>query len=273
MNFWKSKLSSVDLYPKQYIRMGYIYKVNHEYFEEIDNEYKAYILGLIYADGCIWQPVGNRQLQLRINLQEEDGYILEKFATEAGGRDVKTTHYPSNVSKQWKKTSTVDIHSTKMCQTLIGYGCNIQKSRVGMTFPKLDETLIPHFIRGFMDGDGSIIIKPLGYKYKRKTTYTISTPHVQRYKLRVAFCSTDKTFLEKLFEHLPIKKFYMAKRITKQTVYILWIENTNDVQSCLTYLYQDAYYFLRRKHDKLEEFNKIIKSEATGAPVERLETT
>lgn len=65
----------------------------------------------------------------------------------------------------------------------------------------------------------------------------------------------------------------MAKRIRKQTVYILWIENTNDVQSCLTYLYQDAYYFLRRKHDKLEEFNKIIKSEATGAPVERLETT
>jgi len=29
------------------------YHINENFFEEIDNENKAYILGLIFADGCI----------------------------------------------------------------------------------------------------------------------------------------------------------------------------------------------------------------------------
>ena len=52
--------------------MGYVYKIDETYFDKIDTEYKAYILGLIYADGCIKQPKGNRQKQLSIVLQEED---------------------------------------------------------------------------------------------------------------------------------------------------------------------------------------------------------
>lgn len=273
MNFWKSKLSSVTLYPKHNILMGYKYKVNHEYFEKIDNEYKAYILGFIYADGFIWQPSENRQMQLRVNVQEEDGYILEKLAKEAGGKEVKIVHYPSNIAKNWKKTAIIDIHSTKLCQSLINYGCSINKSKLGMSFPKLNKDLIPHFIRGFMDGDGSIIIKPLNYKYKRKTNYLLPNSHKQQYKLRVAFCSTDKSFLEEIVKWLPIKKSYMAERKRTQTVYILWIENTDDVQNTLNYLYKNANYFLKRKHNKFEEFNKTIKSQATDIFVEGLETT
>jgi len=178
--------------------MGYKFIVNHEYFEKIDNEYKAYILGFIYADGSVWQSSENRQIQLRVNVQEEDGYILEKLALEAGGKQISIVHYPSNVVKNWKKTALIDIHSTQLCQSLINYGCNINKSRVGMTFPKLDKDFIPHFIRGFMDGDGSIILKPLNYKYKRKATYVTKNAHVQQYKLKIAFCSTDKVFWKKL---------------------------------------------------------------------------
>ena len=48
--------------------MGYKYKVNHNYFNLIDTEYKAYILGFIYADGCISQPSGNRKLNFRIHV-------------------------------------------------------------------------------------------------------------------------------------------------------------------------------------------------------------
>jgi len=253
--------------------MGYKFKVDHEYFEKIDSEYKAYILGLIYADGSVLQPPGNRQMKLTVGLQEEDGYILDKLANEAGGRQVSISHIPSHKIKNWKRTAKIDISSNKLCQSLIDLGCSMNKSRLGMTFPKLEENLIPHFIRGFMDGDGSIIIKPLGYKYKRKTTYITKNAHVQQYKLKVAFCSIDKIFLEKIAEYLPIKKFYIAERKRTQTVYILWIENAEDVQSCLHYLYKYATCFLKRKRDKFIEFNKTIKSEATDISVERLETT
>lgn len=273
MNFWKSKLNIVNLYPKQNIPMGYKYKVDHDYFKEINDEYKAYILGFIYADGSIVQPKGNRELYLRVEIQEEDKYILDKLAQECGGRNVSISNPPSSLKKGWKNKAQITITSNKLCWSLMNYGCNINKSKVGMKFPKLSITMIPHFIRGFMDGDGSIIIKSLNYKYKRKTTYTIKKPHTQQYKLKLAFCSTDKTFLEDVYKHLPSKKFYMAERKRTMMTYILWIENLQDVQNCLSYLYQDANYFLKRKHDKLDEFNKTIKSEVVDTSTERLETT
>ena len=56
-------------------------------------------------------------------------------------------------------------------------------------------------------------------------------------------------------------------------VYTLWIENTEDVLNCFNYLYKNANFFLKRKFDKLEEFNMTIKSEAEDTSSERLETT
>jgi hypothetical protein len=273
MNFWESKLNSIFLCPKHNILMGYKYKVNHDYFKEINDEYKAYILGFIYADGGITIPSNNRQSYIRIEIQEEDGYILNKFAKEAGGREVSIINRPSSIIKNWKKKAQITITSNSICNDLRTYGCNPNKSRVGMTFPKLKEELIPHFIRGFMDGDGSIIIKKLNYKYKRKTNYKIPNPHKQQYKLKVAFSSTDKVFLEEIAKYLPVKKFYIAERKRNMIVYTLWIENSQDVQDCLNYLYKDSNYFLKRKHDKFLEFNMTIKSEAEDTSSERLETT
>lgn len=273
MNFWKSKLNSVTLYPKHIILMGYKYKVDHEYFKKIDSEYKAYILGFIYADGCISQPVGNRKLNFRIGVQEEDSYILNKLSIDAAGGQMHTVRTPSSISRGYKPQICVNIVSNILGQDLIDLGCGIRKSREGMKFPNIDTDMIPHFIRGFMDGDGSVVLKPLSYKYKRKTTWSTPNAHVQQYKLRVAFCSTDLKFLENIFGWLPIKKSYIARKQRTQTVYILWIENSQDVYDCLNYLYKDATYFLKRKRDKFEEFNKTIKSQAEDTSSEGLETT
>ena len=51
-------------------------KLNHSYFDVIDTEYKAYILGFIFADGCIVDNFNGRQKSLRIEIIETDGYIL-----------------------------------------------------------------------------------------------------------------------------------------------------------------------------------------------------
>lgn len=273
MNFWKSKLNSLDLYPKHNILMGYKFKTNHDYFKEIDNEYKAYMLGLLYADGCISQPKGNRQLKLHISLQEEDGYILEKFSKAVINRDVVILNPPSVQKMGWKKRATVTVISNELCNSLISLGCKINKSTVGMIFPDIKDEFIPHFIRGFMDGDGSIIIKKVNYNYKRKTNHERKIKPIQRYKLKIAFCSTDLNFLKTIAEYLPTKKIYFNYRQRKQIVYILWIENPEDVKNCLNYLYKDAVYFFKRKHDKIEEFNKTIKSQAESTLSEGLETT
>lgn len=253
--------------------MGYKYKVDHEYFDEIDTEYKAYILGLIYADGSVSQPKGNRQMKLAIALQEEDGYIMEKFAQDACGGQQKVQNPPSVAKMGWKKRSVVTVTSDRIGLKLISYGCNINKSRVGMKFPPLRNDLVRHFVRGFLDGDGSIINQEIRYNYKRKTNQIRRGGHIQRRKLRIAFCSTDKAFLQEVAKQIRVRKIYMGEKPRTQMIYILWIEGQEDTRLAIDYMYSDANYFLKRKYDKVIEFNKTIKSQAEGIPFEGLETT
>jgi hypothetical protein len=255
--------------------MGYYHnKVNHEYFNNIDSEYKAYMLGLLYADGSIYLGKGgNRQHRLSIALQEEDGYILSKFAEDVGNVNVKIVYPPSIAKRNWKKRALVRISSNELCNTLISYGCNVNKSAIGMNFPMLEDEYYKHFIRGFMDGDGSVILKKVNYKYKRKKSYKLSNPHIQRYALKIAFASTDKEFLLKVSEILKTSRVYIRTVVRKQEVYTLWIEGQEDVPRILNWLYEGAAYFLKRKHDKFLEYNTIIKSQVEGTLSEGLTTT
>ncbi len=273
MNFWKSKLNSITLYPKHNIPMGYKYKIKSDYFKNIDTEYKAYILGFIYADGSVYQPPGNRQMNFRIGVQERDSYILDQLSLSAAGGHKHTVKTPSSIKKGYQPQVCVNISSNELCQDLIDLGCSVRKSKEGMIFPHLTPHLIPHFIRGFLDGDGSVILKKQTYKYKRKTSYKIPNPHQDRYKLVLAFSSTDKQFLLEIAKHLKVEKPYITEKVRTIMNYILWIEVKSDVERAISYLYNDCNYFLQRKYNKIVEFNKTIKSEATDTSVERLETT
>ncbi len=246
--------------------MGYKYKVNHEYFDKIDSEYKAYILGFIYADGSIIQPKGNRQMNLRIAIQEEDGYILEKFAKDAAGGQIKVMNPPAVQKRGWKKRTIVSIVSDRLCNKLIELGCKPNKSKVGMSFPKLDNQYIRHFIRGFLDGDGYIGQKKVHYLYVRKTEGMRRSSHHQRYQLRMALTSTDLKFLEDVMKHLKIKKCYWRCVTRTQLVYTVWIDTVESFDIAVEFLYKDAKYYLERK------FNKTIKSRASGKTEEGLET-
>jgi hypothetical protein len=89
----------------------------------------------------------------------------------------------------------------------------------------------------------------------------------------LAFCSTDKQFLLEIAKHLQVEKPYITEKVRTIMNYILWIEVKDEVQKAIMYLYGDCNYFLQRKYNKVIEFNKTIKSEATDTSVERLETT
>jgi len=246
--------------------MGYKYKIDEMYFDNIDTEYKAYILGFIYADGSIIQPKGNRKMNLRIAIQEEDGYILQKFADEAAGGQIKIMNPPAVQKRGWKKRVIVSIVSDKLCNRLIELGCCPNKSKVGIKFPILDNQLIRHFIRGFLDGDGCINQKKVSYKYIRKTNSFRKKSHHQRYQMRMAFTSTDLKFLEQIIAQMKIKNCRYVSVVRKQIVYTVWIETVDSFETAVKYLYEDSTYYLVRK------FNKTIKSRALGKTEEGLET-
>lgn len=237
--------------------------IEYDYFDNIDTEYKAYILGLIYADGCIRDNViGKREWRLMISIQEEDGIILQKLLDDTNKKQLILRNPPSTIKHNWKKQLTATINNTYLCKQLIELGCFPRKSKNGMTFPILDKNYINHFIRGFFDGDGCIYIKPKKYVgINRTSTY---------YSKRLAFTSTDSVFLDTLCDYLPISKVYKRKVVRKNIVHTYWIERKEDVERVREYLYNNANYFFLRKYNK---FYMPISSQVTSTLVEGSETT
>lgn len=242
--------------------------MDNNYFNKIDTEYKAYILGFIYADGCLIDNINGRQKRLSIEIQEKDGYILNKLALDIVGRlpylKIKKRENESN-------TYMLNISSDEIVTDLINLGCNIRKSQVGMVFPKIDDEFVNHFIRGFFDGDGCITVNEVKNRYKRTSTRNIPNSFAPKLRKRVHFSSTDLDFLEKVISYLPFKCKAQIKSSTKvQTCYTISLEGQLDVLDIHDYLYKYSTCYLTRKRDK---FNMTISSQASATVEEGSETT
>ena len=135
------------------------------YFETIDTEHKAYFLGFIFADGCIHieRPANrtNPSYVFRIGLNVKDREVIEKLATEL--------QYPLEKISFVKSTNSnaLKIRNKKLFEDLYSHGVRPNKTVVGVEIPNLPNELIPHFIRGYFDGDGCYsakIISILGHQ-------------------------------------------------------------------------------------------------------------
>lgn len=124
-------------------------KVDITIFEKIDNEEKAYWLGFLYADGCVYYKKRTKSYRLEVGLAEKDYSHLLKL------KKFLKSEYKIRYRSETKSYS-LEICSKKICDDLIKLGCVPRKSLI-LTFPTfLDRELIKHFIRGYFDGDGCI---------------------------------------------------------------------------------------------------------------------
>lgn len=81
-------------------------QIDHEYFNIINSEPKAYFLGLITADGSVikYQKSKNGfSYILRLELKVEDKYLLEIFANELNS-NLKPKEYEQYYQNRSKKT-------------------------------------------------------------------------------------------------------------------------------------------------------------------------
>ena len=118
--------------------------LNKDFFKTIDNEFKAYILGFIYADGYI----ESNERTLAFNINEKDIDILYKIKE------------CMNCNNEIRKSSTkkcVRLHlsSIDLVDDLKKLGVTRNKTQK-ISFPKIDKELLRHFLRGYFDGDGHI---------------------------------------------------------------------------------------------------------------------
>ena len=134
-----------------------INEINENFFDVIDSQEKAYVLGFIYADGCNQQESN----MVTMNLSAVDVDILYKISkliyindSEKMIKFYKRTKIKDGITKEFSH-SVLSINSKHICNILNQIGCGPRKS-LTLTFPMIlvNKELIRHFIRGYYDGDG-----------------------------------------------------------------------------------------------------------------------
>lgn len=123
-------------------------RMNQNFFDSIDTEEKAYWLGFLYADGAI----GSSNNGIELSLKESDSRHLDKFVHSLGFTDKKV--FKDDIRCR------VTFKNKHMHNSLINLGCTAKKS-LTLTFPSEKQVpimLANHFVRGYVDGDGSVMI-------------------------------------------------------------------------------------------------------------------
>ena len=202
-------------------------KFDNSVFDIIDTEEKAYWLGFLYADGSVGKTNNNVELSLSV----KDISHLEKFKKFLKTpKTIKVSTITVN-NKQFERCRLI-VTDKHLKQSLIKCGCTPKKS-LTITFPNkniISENLIYPFIRGYVDGDGSITFSKSG-------------------RLELLIIGT-KEFLETVVEIFP--EFHTLKKDKRWKGNTFYISISSDkADTVLTKLYKNASIYLDRKYNRL----------------------
>lgn len=236
--------------------MGRKYQVNDNFFNSIDNQDKAWLLGLLYADGCVYDDgvikidltVSDRELLEKIKKLIDCEYEIKQYGE---GKKKFTTN---NKIYDCKDMCRLSWRSKQMKEDLEKLGCCHNKTYI-LKFPT--EEIIPNefikdFIRGYMDGDGGI-------------SYWIPNKNTNWKKFQLYFCGTTEMIcgIAEIFK----RKFNCCPSISAR--YEDRNNNNKQFNICgnkvvlkiLNWLYSDANMYMQRKYEKyleLQEENKRV---------------
>jgi len=221
------------------------YAVDESFFEKIDTEEKAYVLGFLMSDGNVDKTMRSFRWQLAI----ADNLHLEKI------QDILQSTHPITIikGKQYKKYLTHDsitlrIGSKKMCKDLAMLGCTPAKT-LTLQFPQLPSELIRHFIRGYFDGDGTICSSK-AYKKGIETTSQYAAGIVGANK---KFMYKVREFFIKDGGMTEVKMEIRYTNRAKHPAYNIKWGGRGNLRKFYDYLYTGATVFMDRKKQKFEE--------------------
>ena len=197
--------------------MGYKYSINTNFFKQWSDN-MAYVFGYLYADGCIMES------RYRIKFSSNDQDLLINI------RNILQSDYP--ILPYLRKDRRfpnfyIGVDSKKMYLDLQNLGLTPQKSK-SMKLPYIPQEYIPHFLRGYLDGDGSIY-------------YDKPTP-LSNIRLNTSFWCGSYAFLDELgrsiSEFLEIKHQRVISWSKRNAYYIRY--STKDSLKFLEYIYQNS---------------------------------
>ncbi|MBS3146107.1 hypothetical protein J4471_00230 [Candidatus Woesearchaeota archaeon] len=194
------------------------YKLNEGFFKIWSHE-MAYVLGWFFSDGT----VSTNKHSCSIHLHKKDSYILEEIKN--------LLDYGGPISF-YKDSVMLRVESKMLHRDLINLGCKPRKSFNDYPFPKIPKEYLASFIRGFFDGDGSIM-----FNYPNT--------------IKIAFVG-NISFISGLEKELN-KKLGLRINKRRKQYYNLYIclYYGDDARKLCIWMYENAgKLLLKRKHDR-----------------------
>ena len=192
------------------------YHINQDYFKTWSHN-MAYILGLWFADGCIY---GGKMFD--ITLHAKDKYILKQVAKEL---DYEGQLY-DYVDRQ---AARLNFSCVVLYNDIVALG-GMENKSLTLQFPEIPDEFLHDFIRGYFDGDGSIMLIKGG-------------------RVNSAFTCGSKQFLDRLLSLLQEKAGVIGGSYDTSCVSLKF--GKRDTLMIGAFMYQDnPELFLKRKRDK-----------------------
>lgn len=218
---------------------------NENYFENIDSQDKAYFLGFIAADGCLYKTNDNRQNILKISIQKTDEKVLNLLKKYLG------TNKPIQEYTNDKNTYvSLEISSNKIFDDIGKMGLYPNKT-YGNTIANVPDEFIPAFIRGYFDGDGSI------GKHKDILSASVSIVGYESNMSKIKKLLEDRC----IYSSITVdKRKYNVANDGSQFV-SLALTNKMSKYCFLKMVYKDSNgVFIDRKYNRGKEFTDLIEN-------------
>lgn len=222
-----------------------VYTLDENYFQTINTDDKAYWAGFIAADGCIYQPKDTRQDMLSISLKLADIHHLEKFASSI--KTDKKISIVENSSRKGYFFCNLQLSSNKISQDLQKINI-LPRKTYNPKMPIISKELVPAFLRGYFDGDGSI-------------SRTIQENKLYAVSVTLVGFNPLITQLKEIIESYGIRMgitFDTKGKYTHPGFCTIYCKNKKDKNNFLHLIYDDATIYLDRKYELAQQYFSLF---------------
>lgn len=218
----------------------------HNFFDCIDTEIKAYLLGFYYADGCL----NLERKRIKISIDFNDIEIINLFREYIAPLNIIGEYFKPKENKNKTKThlNSIQIYSPHIVETLTKYGMGHRKTYndiADLSF--IQDEVMRHFIRGYFDGDGCV------YSHVIKKNIKLKSGEFKEYEYRNRLwfiVSHKKIHLEFLKQWLEKHEIHPNIYPNKNGDFLLSVTKKDSFYKLRELLYKDSKFFLKRKYDK-----------------------
>lgn len=213
------------------------YTFNEYYFDKIDDEHKAYWLGFLMADGYILSARHRTKKESQsfgFSISMKDKELFDYFKADLESNNPVNVYNNATTSFNSKIPTGRILLTSQHCVDMLKKNGVVENKTFITKMPDLSLDLIPHFIRGYSDGDGSITID-------------------KNNRVQWAFCGTKELLnsIQKFFGY----NYKLRQRFPERhnNNWCLKITGWKNVSKALTTCYKDATIYLKRKYSKYVE--------------------